>query len=74
MSNPAEAAIMQLLSNLAESQRALQEQVRVQSEWMRAEAEGRAQRSVVDTKALGRPTNVSGKKDEWPGWAYRSAT
>ena len=65
---------MQLLNNLAESQRALQEQVRVQSEWMRAEAEGRAQRSVVDTKALGMPTNFSGKKDEWPGWAYKFAT
>ena len=55
---------MQLLSALTESQRALQEQVRVQAEWMRSETESRTQRSVIDTKALGRPAPFPGKRDE----------
>ena len=65
---------MQLLTALTESQRALQEQVRVQSEWMRSETESRTQRSVIDTKALGRPVPFAGKRDEWAGWAYKFST
>ena len=65
---------MQLLSALTESQRALQEHVRVQAEWMRSETESRTQRSVIDTKALGRPAPFAGKRDEWAGWAYKFST
>ena len=64
-------AVQQLQVQLASQQEALQAVMRENAHFMQAESSRRSQSSLVDARAVQRPSNFDGKEASWQPWSYK---
>ena len=64
-------AVVQQMATQQEAMKILMEQ---NAQFLQNETKERKRESFIDTKAVGKPPQFSGKEAEWAGWAFKFTT
>ena len=67
-------AMSAVARQLQEQSRSLTEAMRQNTEFLRQEATSRRREGMVETKAIQKPSQFSGKESDWAAWSYKLVT